>query len=62
MQVSIGAEVERAKGEINKALASEGTSTDQLEKDLDKAADDVQKEVKKETETQQVGVASGRSQ
>lgn len=46
--MSFSAEMERAQGETNKMLASEGTSTDQIGKDLDKAVKDVEKEVKKE--------------
>ena len=52
-QVTMEAEVQRAQGETDRALAGQGTSTEKIGKDLDKAAQDVEKEVKKETTTQQ---------
>ena len=53
LQVTLTSEMERAQGETDRALASQGTSTQQVGKDLDKAAQDVEKEVKKETVTEQ---------
>ena len=47
------AEVQRAQGETDRALAGQGTSTEEIGKNLDKAAQDVEKEVKKETTAQQ---------
>lgn len=53
LQVTLTSEMERAQGETDRALATRGTSTQQVGKDLDKAAQDVEKEVKKETATEQ---------
>ena len=50
------AEVQRAQGETDRALAGQGTSTEKIGKDLDKAAQDVEKEVKKETTQQETQV------
>ena len=54
--------MERARGETDSALAAEGTSTDQIGQDLDKAVKDAEKEVKKETaapQQEEVGVVFG---
>lgn len=53
LQVTLTSEMERAQGETDRAFPSQGTSTQQVGKDLDKAAQDVEKEVKKETATEQ---------
>ncbi|CAI8040459.1 hypothetical protein GBAR_LOCUS22546 [Geodia barretti] len=53
IKVTMEAEVQRAQGETDRALAGQGTSTEKIGKDLDKAAQDMEKEVKKETTTQQ---------
>ena len=45
--------MERAQGETDRALAAQGTSTEQVGKDLDKAVQDVEKEVNKETTQQE---------
>jgi hypothetical protein len=53
IKVTMEAEVQRAQGETDRALAGQGTSTEEIGKNLDKAAQDVEKEVKKETTAQQ---------
>ena len=51
--MTVAAEVERAQGETDRTLAAEGTSTEKIGKDLDKAAQDTEKELKKESTAQQ---------
>ena len=54
LQVALTGEADRAQTQTDATLAEHGTSTDQVGKDLEKTAQDAEKELKKDETVQQV--------
>ena len=53
------ATADQTEAETNKTLGEQGTTTTQIEKDLNKAVDDTQKEVDKELKKDESAVVKG---
>ena len=58
IKVALAGEADRAQAETDKTLAEHGTSTEEVGKSLDKAAEDAESELKKDEVAQQVSVCT----